>query len=227
MEQIGTLAKIGEAFAGGGIWMYAILAVQIVSLAIIFERFMALYVARRPNQNRLSKNIESEIRRGNIDSAISEADRLGRFNPIGIVALAGLNSAKTLGGREEIQSKMDEILIEENNRLEKRTGFLTMLGNVGTLLGLLGTIVGLIQAFSAVSDQDAMVKAAMLTKGISLAMNTTAYGLIMAIPALIMFAVLQNRARILSDDLNQGALRLYNSLSFGMDIVNPRKSRQK
>ncbi len=227
MEQVGIIAQIGEAFATGGIWMLSILAVQVVSIAIMLERIVALYMARRLNQDAISREIDFDIRKGELDSAMAKAERLGSSSPIGMVALAGLHSAKSLGGREEIQSKMDEVLIQENNRLEKRTGFLAMLGNVGTLLGLLGTIIGLIQAFAAVQNETALRKAEILTQGVSLAMNTTAYGLIMAIPAIIMYAVLQNRARHLADDLNQGALRLYNSLGYNVENVSPRKARQK
>ena len=79
-----------------------------------------------------------------------------------------------------------------------------MLANVGTLTGLLGTILGMIKAFSAVSQANASEKALMLSNGIATAMNTTAYGLIMAIPTLVMLAILNNRANALSEDLNQG-----------------------
>jgi biopolymer transport protein ExbB len=100
-----------------------------------------------------------------------------------------------------------------------------MLGNVGTLLGLLGTIVGMIHSFAATANVSAVEKATMLSQGISTAMHATAYGLIMAIPALVMFAVLQNRAQRLSEDLNQGALRVFNWLSYNYESVPQKKNR--
>ncbi|MEO0337550.1 MAG: MotA/TolQ/ExbB proton channel family protein, partial [Pseudomonadota bacterium] len=129
--------------------------------------------------------------------------------------------------REEIQAKMDEVLLAENAKLERRTGFLAMLGNVGTLLGLLGTIVGLIGSFGSVASVNPVEKAAMLTQGISMAMNTTAYGLIMAIPALVMFAILQNRANRIAEDLNQGSLKVFNWLSFNYETVDRAKKSQR
>ena len=130
-----------------------------------------------------------------------------------------------LQAQQQLYDMMDEVLLQEQESLEKRTGFLAMLGNVGTLLGLLGTIVGLIKAFSSVSNVNPVEKAAMLTQGISMAMNTTAYGLIMAIPALIMYAVLQNRATSLSEDLMQASLRAFNWLSFHFEPISVSKRR--
>ena len=128
----------------------------------------------------------------------------------------------SFGGRGEIQGKMDEVLLNENAKLEKRTGFLAMLANVGTLAGLLGTIVGMIKSFAAVTYANPMEKATLLSAGISEAMNTTAYGLIMAIPTLIMFAVLTNRTTQLSEDMNQGALKVFNWLSYSYEPVPAR-----
>ena len=208
---------ISMAFKDGGVWMWAILVAQIFAVAIVIERVMQLYVLRKRGQKQLAQAIELDIRQGKLDVALARARSMGGANAISRVSQAGIMAAMDLGGREEIQARMDEALLDEKIQMEKRTGFLAMLGNVGTLLGLLGTIVGLIQSFSSVGSLNPTEKAAMLTQGVSLAMNTTAYGLIMAIPALVMYAVLQGRTTSLMDDLNQGALRVYNSLGFGID----------
>ncbi|MCB0341228.1 MAG: MotA/TolQ/ExbB proton channel family protein [Pseudobdellovibrionaceae bacterium] len=205
--------------------MWLILAVQIVSIAIIAERIYALYIVRAPKQKKIANGLERDIKAGNIENTLRKIARIAPRHAIANVAQAGIEAAKNMGGRNEIQAKMDEVLAHENARLEKRTGFLAMLGNVGTLLGLLGTIVGLIKAFSGVVDQNPVEKAAMLSQGISMAMSTTAYGLIMAIPALIMFAVLQNRANELAEDLNQGSTKIYNWLSFNFDIIENKKTK--
>ncbi|MCB0355878.1 MAG: MotA/TolQ/ExbB proton channel family protein [Bdellovibrionales bacterium] len=219
MGTLNTIDAISQAFAAGGIWMWAILIAQIFSIAIIVERFIHLYLFRAPVQRRLVQKFERDIKTGNLQSSLNASSLTGR-NPIYKVVQAGALAANNLGGREEIQAKMDEVLQAEAEKLEKRTTFLPMLGNVGTLLGLLGTIVGLIQAFSAVADNNNPVeKAAVLTQGISLAMNTTAYGLIMAIPALVGFAILQSRSKTLTEDLKQAAQRVANWLSFNFEAV--------
>lgn len=216
---------ISEAFKSGGIWMWVILAVQIVSIAIIIERSIFLFVLRAPKQKKLIKNFEVDIKKGSLERIFSISAINKNINPVLQVIQVGAKTVKNLGGTEEVQSKIDEILLDENEKLEKRTGYLAMLGNVGTLIGLLGTIVGLIQAFSAVSGVDAVQKAAMLTSGISMAMNTTAYGLIMAIPALVMYSVLQTRANALAEDLNQASLRVFNWLNFSLDNSVEKKSK--
>lgn len=206
------------AFREGGIWMGFIMAAQLVSLALIAERVFALYVMRKTDQKKLVSVFEKDIKSGQLDRVISNARNMGT-SPIATVAQAGAQAALDMGGKEEIQLKIDEVLLEEQSRLEKRIGFLAMLGNVGTLLGLLGTIVGLIRAFSSVGAASPVEKAAILSQGVSEAMYATAYGLIMALPALIMFSVLQNRANQLSEDLSKAALKIYIWLGFNYESV--------
>ncbi|HEX4923610.1 MAG TPA: MotA/TolQ/ExbB proton channel family protein [Bdellovibrionales bacterium] len=219
------ISMISNAFAHHGIWMWSIFAAQAVSIAIIAERVFALYIARQPGQKNLANAFEDEIRKGQIDKVLAKAQSLGAMNPLSKVIEAGAQAALDMGGRDEIQAKMDEVLIHENSKLERRTGFLAMLGNVGTLLGLLGTIVGMIHAFKAVANVSPVEKATILSNGISLAMHATAYGLLMAIPALVMYAVLSNRAQRLAEDLNQGALRVFNLLSYNYESIPAKKSR--
>lgn len=216
--------SLGRAFfAADAIWMWAILAAQIVSVAIIIERCIALYVNRKDNQKDLSKMIAEDIKNGDLDKALSRSKMLASKEPLGVVAAAGIQAAIDMGGKEEIQLKMDEVLLEENTRVEKRIGFLAMFANVATLVGLLGTITGLIHSFAGISNANPAEKAAILSEGIALAMNTTAYGLIVAVPALIMYAVLQNRATRLNEDLNKGALNLFIQLGFHYAPVTPTK----
>lgn len=219
------ITSISTAFADGGIWMWMILAAQIASIAIIIERVIALYINRKTNQKQIAQAFEADIRKGQLDRVITRAQAMGRSTPIAVVAQAGAQAALDHGGKEEIQLKIDEVLIEETNRLEKRTGFLAMIGNIATLMGLLGTIVGLIRAFSSVSAANAVEKAALLSSGVSEAMYTTAYGLIAALPALVMYAVLQNRSNQLAEDLQKASLKLYILLGFNYESVPSSKKK--
>lgn len=212
------------AFREGGIWMGFILAAQVASLAIMVERIFALFLSRKMDQKTLVAAFERDIKSGDLDRVISQARSMGTA-PIAAVAAAGAQAALDMGGKEEIQLKIDEVLLEEQSRLEKRTGFLAMLGNVGTLLGLLGTIVGLIRAFSSVGAASPVEKAAILSQGVSEAMYATAYGLIMAIPALVMYSVLQNRSNQLSEDLSKAALKVYIWLGFNYESVPTSKKK--
>ncbi len=206
--------KIALAFEHGGFWMWPIFLIQLASIAIILERTAALFFRRKLDQSRLALTFEESIRRGEMDSIIQKSQMLSVKNPIARAIAAGALAAKNLGGKDEIQGKMDEVLIEENAHLDRRVGFLSMLGNVATLTGLLGTITGMIKSFAAVAFANPAEKASLLSAGISEAMNATAYGLIAAIPALVAYAILQNRANRLAEDLNQGGLKIFNWLSF-------------
>ena len=216
---------IAIAFHQGGFWMWFIFVIQIVSFIVIFDRLWSLYLKRGLTQKEIALQFEKDIRIGDLKNVVKKAEKLGFENPINRVIVAGTNVAMNFGGQHEIQGKMDEVLLEEQADIEKRTGYLSMLGNVGTLAGLLGTIVGMIKAFSAVGITQLEEKTLLLSQGISEAMNTTAYGLIMAIPALIMFAILQNRTNLLSEDLHQGALKVLNWLSYTYEAIPNRSPR--
>ncbi|MBX3021435.1 MAG: MotA/TolQ/ExbB proton channel family protein [Bdellovibrionales bacterium] len=219
--------SIVSFFATGGFWMLPIAAAQVVSLAIIAERVIRLYVQRQPDLRKQANLFETDIKKGNLDRVLLQARSLDRDSALRNVVEAGASAAQNMGGREEVQAKMDEVLVREQSKLESRIEFLAMLGNVGTLLGLLGTIVGMIRSFAAISQADQLTKAAMLAAGVSEAMHATAYGLIMAIPALVMYSVLQNRVNKLSDDMTQAALRIYNLLGFHYDSVPSKRSVEK
>lgn len=212
-----VLSKIGLAFQHGGFWMWPIMMIQVVSLGIVVERFYSLYFKRKVDQMAVVEGMEDSIRRGELDKLIEKAKAMEAMHPIAKAVVAGAKAAKDLGGKEEIQGKMDEVLLHENSVLDRRTGFLTMFGNVATLTGLLGTITGMIQSFAAVAFANPAEKAALLSAGISEAMNCTAYGLIAAIPALVFYAILQNRANILADDMNTAALKVFNWLSYAYE----------
>jgi len=97
--------------------------------------------------------------------------------------------------------------------LEKRTPYLATFANIATLLGLLGTIIGLIQAFTAVAAADPAEKANMLSASISVAMNTTAFGLMVAIPLLLIYTVLQTKTTQLVDSLEMASVKFLNILT--------------
>jgi biopolymer transport protein ExbB len=220
-----ALQKLGEGFLAGGVWMWAILACQIFSMAIIAERVVTLYLRRQPNQLKKVQPFEKTIKSGNLESLVDISKEIKSTDPIGQVALVGAQSAMSFGGKEEIQLKMDEVLVETSQRLDKNTAFLGTIANVSTLLGLLGTIIGMIEAFSSLGAATAAERATLLAQGISTAMYTTAYGLIVAIPSLAAFAVLQNRSQQLMEDLNKAAMKLYIWLTYSFESIPAPKGK--
>ena len=175
---MGIVQFIKLAFMQGGFFMYAILIISIFGLAIIIERFYKVGLRFRLNTEKFMADIMEFIKKGDIKKAIELCNRSDAI--LHLIIKPGL--LKNGKDPKEIQSAIDEAILEQMPNISKRTDYLSMIANVSTLMGLLGTILGLIQAFQAVGYADAAQKGAMLAKGISMALNTTAFGLIVAIP---------------------------------------------
>ncbi len=207
MELLGTIIAF---FQDGGAFMYPIAVVLALGLAIALERYIYLSAARRSNQKVWKSLMESLSRRehqGALDTARNSKAAVGK------ILAYGLERSRSAHKREEIETAMEEGLMEVMPRLEQRTHYLAILANVATLLGLLGTIIGLIQAFTAVASANPAEKADMLSASISVAMNTTAFGLIVAIPLLLIHTLLQTKTTQLVDSLEMAAVKFLNILS--------------
>lgn len=209
------ITSIIQAFSdNGAIFMWALLALQIVTVAIIIERVIRLYLKDTVNPVRFVQSLASDIRQGDMTKAYKKAANVSKSQSGARLAETALSASLNMGGREEIQVRLQETLFDETTQLEKRIGFLSVFANLATLLGLLGTIAGLIQAFMSIGTLSAAEKSVMLSQGIAVAMNTTAYGLIVAIPALLAYAILQNKVTRSSDELNKAAMQLLVLLGF-------------
>jgi biopolymer transport protein ExbB len=203
-----------EAFKEGGWGMYPILITCIVTLYLIVER--AMFLAKsKVNVDQLMSMIKSQIVAGNLRGAITTCDA----QPLGTTKIiaAGLRKAEQGGGEHDIQQAMDEEALRELPKIEKRTGYLAMLGNLATLCGLLGTITGLIKSFASVAGVDPSMKATMLSKGISEAMNCTAFGLGTGITGLAAYAILNGKTQHILDGINQATVESLNLVVMGRD----------
>ncbi len=200
--------QIVNFFRTGGSIMYVILMVFMVGVAIIIERSIYILGRNRIDTTAFVNRILEFIQHNNIKSAIEFCSVSNAALPK--VTKAGLEES----GKDaaEIQNAFELAALAEIPKLEKRTQYLTTIANISTLLGLLGTIFGLIVSFEAVSTADASMKASLLSGGISQAMNTTALGLISAIPCMIAFSILQEKTNELIDEINQNVARIYSKL---------------
>lgn len=206
MEIINTVLRFLQ---NGGPFMYPIGLVLFLGLAISFERFIVLTKAKLQNKSAFNV-ILPMLQRKDLNSVA----RYGKENgaPVARILSAGIARMANARRREDIEYAMEEGVLESMSRLEKRTGYLATLANISTLLGLLGTIIGLIAAFTAVANADATEKATLLSQSISLAMNTTAFGLIAAIPLLLFHALLQTRTSEIVDSLEMASVKCINML---------------
>ena len=187
---------IMEHFQEGGWGMWPILALLALTLWITLDRWF--YISKsKVDVDKLMSLLKSQIVSGNIQGAISTCQ--SSPSPVTRIIAAGLRRA---GGTEhDVQQGMDEEALKELPKIEKRTGYLAMLGNLATLAGLLGTITGLIKSFAGVAGVDPSQKATLLSKGISEAMNCTAFGLSTGIIGLAAFAWLNGKTQIAIDDI--------------------------
>ena len=194
-------------FDAGGWGMYPILGMCIVTLLIIIERFMFLSRASI-DKNNLVSHLKTQIMSGNLQGAAQVCQ--SNSVPMTRIIYAGLQAVASGKTEKEIQHAMDEAALQELPAIEKRTGYLAMLGNLATLGGLLGTITGLIKSFAGVAGVDPSMKATMLAKGIAEAMNCTAFGLGTGITAILFFAILNGRTQKILDDSNEVSVSVMN-----------------
>ena len=129
---------------------------------------------------------------------------------IGKIVSNGLTRMQSARRREDIDNAMEEGMMEIVPRLEKRTHYIATFANTITLVGLLGTIIGLIKGFTAVASVNPAEKAEMLSASISVAMNNTAFALMVAIPFLLIHAFLQARASEIVDSLEAAKITFLN-----------------
>ena len=187
---------IMEHFQEGGWGMYPILLLAILTIYLAVDRFSYLSKSK-VDVDKLMSLLKSQIVSGNIQGAIKVCS--GNSTPLTRIVQAGLMRANR--SDEEIEAAMEEAGLRELPALEKRTGYLAMLGNLATLAGLLGTITGLIKSFAGVAGVDPSQKATLLSKGISEAMNCTAFGLFTGILGLAAFAYLNGKTQNALDDI--------------------------
>ena len=199
-----------EVMNRGGAFMWIILATSFASWVLIIERSYFLYFRYRLNAEQFLNQIIGYLEEKKFSKAI-EVCNVEQTHPLANVLKSGLMKANE--SDKDIQRSMEAATMKAVPDVTKRIPYLSMLANVATLLGLLGTILGLVEAFKGVAQADAAAKQEVLSKGISVAMFTTAFGLIAAIPSIIAFTILQSRQNVLLMEMETKATDLFNYLS--------------
>jgi biopolymer transport protein ExbB len=205
-----TFYSIVSFFSTGGMFMYPILIVFAFGVAIAVERFVTLTLVTNKNQQAWEK-VQPLLDNGEFDEAHEVTS--GDESTISQVLNMGLSLQGAVRRREDIEIAMEESMMQIVPRLEKRTPYVALASSIATLLGLLGTIMGLIQAFTAVANANPAEKADLLSASISVAMNTTAFGLMVAIPLLIVHAILTSKTGDIVDSLEMATVKALNVFS--------------
>ena len=197
-------------FQKGGLFMYPILLVFVAGMAITVERWFKLSRIRSLNR-KMWNLLHPVLTKGEFDKARAMIDK--DKSTISQMLAMGLARVGAVRRREDIEIAMEESMMEIIPQLEKRTPYVALLSNIATLLGLLGTIMGLIEAFTAVANANPAEKADLLSASISVAMNTTAFGLMSAIPLLLFHAKLMSTTGQIVDSLEMASVKALNSIS--------------
>ncbi len=197
-------------FISGGIFMWPILLCSIFGVGIVLERGYVLWMRYRLNADTFMSQIIAYIEEKNFSRAV-ESCNVEAKHPLATVAKAALMKANEAD--KDIQRAVESAMMNVVPGITKRIGYLSMLANVATLLGLLGTIDGLIACFEAVKNADAAAKQEALSAGISVAMLTTFFGLVVAIPITVFFSILQTRQNGVLSQIEIKATDLFNYLS--------------
>src|ERR1700735_335464 len=207
---MGLWNLIVRFFQGGGDFMYPIAVVFVVGAAIAIERY--IYLTHTAVRNRsLWNEVVPMLAQGNFRQVVQVTSKSD--SAIGNILNYGLARIQSARRRDDIEKAMEESMMEVVPRLEKRTHYIATFANLATLLGLLGTVMGLIRAFAAVATIDPAQKANLLSASISVAMNCTAFGLMTAVPLLLIHAVIQTKTTELIDSLEMASVKFLNAVT--------------
>jgi biopolymer transport protein ExbB len=215
MEVWYTVVKF---FSNGGVFMYPIVFVLALGVAIAVERYITLTLVAKKNRETWAR-LEPIVRKGEFEQARDLANK--DDSTIALLLSAGLARQGAVRRREDIDRAMEETLMAIIPRVEKRTHYLATFANMSTLAGLLGTIIGLIDAFTAVSNASVADKAELLSASISIGMNCTAFGLMVAIPLVLVHSLLQTKTTELIDSLEMVSVKIVNAIAERAHYMRP------
>ena len=207
-----------RAFQEGGPVMFIIAVFGVMTVFLVVERFLKLKEISVDKKD-FTDQIYRLVVSGDLRGAVSFCD--SRPSPLTNTVKAGLVQAMNKRPDEEIQVAMDAAVLREMPKVEGSTSFLAVFGNVAVLAGLLGTIIGMISSFRAVADADAATKAAKLSEGISHALNCTAFGLLVAIVAIVAYGVFQHTIQKRENEIIETSMTLLNLV-----VANREKVRE-
>ncbi len=215
-------------FRQGGLFMYPILVVGVLVLAIAAERFWVLRGVSAWNGRKWIDDLVRLAGRNDLSGAARHCE--GVDTPVGKVAQSMLVASQTSKNAELAAERMrlasEDTALLHLPGLARRLPYLNLLANTATLLGLLGTILGLTGAFAAVGVASAAQRSALLARGISEALNATAFGLLVAVPALLLHGYFAGRVDSVVEQIDEVTVRLSRALVDARVEVEARDSRR-
>jgi biopolymer transport protein ExbB/TolQ len=203
------IESLAAWFADGGKFMWVILGVLTIAIAVVVERLIFYYIICASNGRKIVSGIARALNDNKIDDAKKLVKSKAPLPSLLRVAVDRFNAGMSI---DEIQEGVEEESIQQVPRIPQRLNYLALFANIATLVGLLGTISGLQLSFSSLVSVEASKKAAMLAKGISEFMTCTAFGLIVAIFCMALYTFLSNKQNQLVKDLDESVVKCINFL---------------
>jgi biopolymer transport protein ExbB len=197
-------------YANGGVWMHPISLCAILGLAVLVERFIFLFFRFNINGPQFFNQIQKLVMANNIDRAIKLCNAADKA-ALARVLKAGLTRANK--SESDISAAIEEAILEVTPSINKRVSMMPAIANIATLLGLIGTVFGMLDAFAAVADAPADQRSTALARGIGIAMNTTGFGLEVAIPLLAAHVFIAGLAKKISEEIDLYSVKLENLLA--------------
>jgi biopolymer transport protein ExbB/TolQ len=204
------IQTLAEFFKEGGPFMFVNVATSAVAIAIVVERIVVLAFKLNLNAPPFMSQVQKLVLSGHVDRAVKLCDAAPNA-ALSKVVRAGL--ARASRGEQEVARALEEAVLEATPAISKRIAPLWSLANIATLIGLTGTIVGLIGTFKSLGAASPEMKAVMLSKGISEAMNNTAFALSIAVVCIVAHLLLSSKAKQMVEEIEYNALRLENWLA--------------
>jgi biopolymer transport protein ExbB/TolQ len=202
------IQTVATFFNSGGPFMWVILVVMALSTAIVIERMVFYFIVCRVNAARLVSDLAKALKDGGADAALKVLRKGG--SPLKVLLRVAVDRFGAQMSVADVEEGIQEAAITQMPRMIARLNYLSLFSNIATLLGLLGTISGLQASFSSLAAVEASKKATMLAAGIAEAMNCTAFGLIVAVPCMVMYTVLYNKQQQLTKALDESVVRIVN-----------------
>lgn len=199
-----------KLFTSGNVFVWFTSAALVAVIVISVERVYTLFVRYRLKVPPFRKGLEQALTEMDLNKALRIAS-INQSHPVCKAARAGLLKANA--SDREMTRAMEVEALEAMPRIQGQTSYLGMLGNIGTLLGLIGTVLGMIEAFEGLGMSDSGAKQEVLARGIAIAMQSTALGLIVAIPATFLATVFGNRQERLIDQIEEVSMTVSGHIS--------------
>ncbi|MCI0331752.1 MAG: MotA/TolQ/ExbB proton channel family protein [Planctomycetes bacterium] len=191
-------------FSGGPVGiaiMVLIILCSIAALALSVEQLLTLRASVLMPEG-LREGVQQQLAAGNLKGAFQACDAQPSF--LAFLIRTSLSEAES--GWTAVEKALEDAAAEQTARLMRRVEYLAVIGNIAPMLGLLGTVVGLLFAFHEVASTQGVARAADLADGIYHALVSTVGGLIVAIPAMAVYAAFRNRVDQLAAEAAYTAL---------------------